>query len=54
MSFILGLLASLLERFSLDYWRAHKENEVQNVQNKVAAASDADVAKQLRDNWERK
>jgi hypothetical protein len=53
MSFILSLIATLLEKLGLSLWQTHKQREESNVANDIAAESDSDVSKQLQ-RWTKK
>lgn len=51
---ITSIIAGLLERAGLSWWREHKQNEACNAQDKVAAESDSVVDEQLRTEFTRK
>ena len=54
MSFIIGLLASLLEKVGLNWWDKHEKEEATNARADVDAKSDTDVGRVLDADWTRK
>jgi len=48
---IWGIIVAFLERIGLAWWKEHKDEEAENVQNDVAGMSDADLYERLRNDW---